>query len=204
MLRTYRTIGKRFVLIKDQTVQDGAGSVLLTPTFLQSHELDKLRIARVVHEAMYRSAPCILHSVTDKFHAALFHRFAQLPAIICMLTGDLRHQVQKRSSRPCTNAERCYVTEMLWAIVVVEVLDYLQHKRRDLPMLKWFTNLPSWLCQNDGSTIDRQMDSVFEAWKAGRTCGKSMLRPCDTECCCHSSFSHTGCGCQCPCVCNCP
>ncbi|CAN8069850.1 unnamed protein product [Agarophyton chilense] len=69
VVRTYRTVGKRFVLIKDQTVQDGAGSVLLSPTFLQSNELDKLMIARTVHEAMYRSAPCILHSVHENFEA---------------------------------------------------------------------------------------------------------------------------------------
>ncbi|KAI0561173.1 hypothetical protein FGB62_91g18 [Gracilaria domingensis] len=80
VVRTHRTVGKRFVVIKDQTVQDGAGSVLLSPKFLQSNELDKLMIARAVHEAMYRSAPCILHSVHDKFEASLRSKTASAEA----------------------------------------------------------------------------------------------------------------------------
>lgn len=210
-MRTFRTKGKRFVLIKDETVQDGAGAVLLQPAFTHSQELDKALIARVVFEALSRSTPCVLNSWTKQFEAKIFARFARLPAIISMLTGNLRDDIDKRRSNArCTNddtameEERCYITELLWAIITVEVLDYLQYKRRDIPMLTWLTRLPLQLCQYDASQITEEMNALFEAWKAGRLCGSSSGRPCDSECCCHGVVGQGNCGCQCPCVCNCP
>lgn len=204
VVRTYRTKGKRFVLIKDETVQDGAGSILLDPSFTQSRELDKNLIGRVLYHAINRAAPCVLRSWHAKFDVDLFRRFGKLPAVICMLTGELREDVEKQLLRKEGDNDRCYVTELLWATIMVEVHDYLQYKRKDLPLLTWLTELPLWLCLHDANKIDESMDEVFAAWKAGRCCGKYLSRPCDSECCCHSSFSQTGCGCQCPCICNCP
>lgn len=204
VVRTFRTCGKRFVLIKDYSVQDGAGALLLDPAFIQHNHLDKHLIARVIYQAIQRSSFCVLHSWHRKFAGALFERFSQLPAIICMLTGDLRQRVSEKNQRNDIENERCYVSELLWAIITVEVLDYMQHKRRDLPLLTWLIELPTWLCQNDASKIDVVIDEVFETWKAGRNCGRYVSKPCDSECCCHNEFSQTGCGCQCPCVCACP
>ena len=176
---------------------------MLDPTFTQTRYLDKLLIAKVVFQAIQRSAFCVLRSWHCKFEGSLFQRFSQLPAVICMLTGDLREEVQK-STRRSAEEDRCYVSELLWAIIMVEVLDYLQLKRRDTPVLTWLVQLPKWLCQNEAGAIDEEVNELFERWKCGRKCGRYLAYPCDSECCCHSSFSQTGCGCQCPCVCVCP
>lgn len=201
-MRTHRTKTKRFVLIKDLTAQDGAGAALLDPAFTHARRVDKALLARVVHEALQRCTPCVLYSWNRRFEPRLFHRFAQLPPVVAILRGSLREGLPRRADDD--GRDRCYMTEMLWAVITVEVLDFLQYKRRDLPMLTWLVNLPTWLCENDSSRIEKEVDAVFEAWKAGRLCGKSLLRPCDSECCCHNAVGLTGCGCQCPCVCNCP
>lgn len=202
VVRTFRTKSKRFVLIKDETIQDGAGAVLLIPSFTHSRDLDKPLIARVVFEAVNRCTPCLLNSWAKRFDGGVFHRFVRLPAVVAMITGDLRREVDKQRGVD-EDAEKCYMTEVLWAIITVEVLDYLQYKRRDLPMLTWLTQLPKWLCQHDATTIESEVDAVFEEWKAGRLCGASLGRPCDSECCCHGAITRASCGCQCPCVCNC-
>lgn len=207
-MRTVRLTGKRFVLIKDETAQDGAGAVLLAPAFTQSRELDKALIARVVFDAISQSTPCVLNSWTEQFEAQIFGRFARLPAIVAMLTGDLRESIEERRSDRSSDrdgdVERCFISELLWAIVTVEVLDYLQYKRKDIPMLTWLTQLPIRLCEYDASSIRDEVNVVFETWKAGRLCGSSFSRPCDSECCCHGLVGQGGCGCQCPCVCDCP
>lgn len=207
-MRTIRLTGKRFVLIKDETVQDGAGAALLEPAFTQSRHLDKALIARVVFDAISRSTPCVLNNWTKQFEAQIFRRFAQLPAIVSMLTGELREDVENRRRDGANGAgedeERCYISELLWAIITVEVLDYLQYKRRDIPMLTWFTRLPIRLCEDDASNVKDEMNAVFETWKAGRLCGSSLSRPCDSECCCHGVAGQGWCRCQCPCVCDCP
>lgn len=204
VVRTYRTRGKRFLLIKDHTVQDGAGAALLDPTFTHSRGLDKSLLGRVVLAAVYRAAPCVLHSWNRKFEAKLLHRFARVPAVRCMLRGDLRRSLDNSETADELLPDKCYLSEVLWAVVMVESLDYLQRKRRDVPMLTWLTGLPRWLCENDADEIDVEIDAMFETWKIGRVCGRTMTKPCDSECCCHNeALCSEHCGCRCPCVCDC-
>lgn len=101
----------------------------------------------------------------------------------------------------------CIVSEVVWAVVTVEVLDFLQGKRCDTPMLQWLVSLPLWLCRYADGGIERSVDAVLEKWISGRLCGSSkrglFWRACDSECCCHDVVDPANCGCQCPCVCVC-
>lgn len=181
--------------------------MLLNPSFVASRHLDKNQIAHVVFKAVQRSTPCALYSWNKKFDGKLFDQFSEIPAIAGMLTGDIRNELERGLSRGEDSNEydssKCYMTEIMWAIIVVEVLDYLQYKRRDLPFLSWFVSLPLWVCGEDSSKIEQNIDSVFSSWKAGRICGKLLSKPCDSECCCHRLSRQSFCDCQCQCICNC-
>ena len=206
VVRTFKTHGKRFLLIKDSTIQDEAGAVLLNPNFVSSRHIDKKQIAHVVFKAVQRSTPCAIHTWNKKFDGKLFEQFSEIPAVAGMLTGEIRKDLEQRLSREGSIAQdssRCYMTEIMWAIIVVEVLDYFQYKRRDLPFLSWFVSLPLWFCGGDPSKIEQNVDSVFSSWKAGRICGKLLSKPCDSECCCHGLSRQSFCDCQCQCICNC-
>lgn len=212
-MKVYRTKGKRFILIKDETTQDGAGAVLLHRDFTLSRQLDKNQLGRVLYRALDRSAMCVLHSWHAKFEGKLLSQFAKLPAVICMLNSDIRRSItqcpnccetrdDQQQHTTASKQQRCYMTELLWAIIMVELVDYLQHKRRDTPMLTWIVGLPQWLCKFDAAKVDVEMDRVFALWKSGRNCAKFRTTPCDAQCCCHTVLA-TGCGCICPCICTC-
>lgn len=227
MVRTKRTKGKRFILIKDHTIQDGAGASLLHPSF--THELSPQReqIALVAYQSVERSALCSLVSWHRKFSGRTLERFARIPAVSMMLQSDLRTRVIAHSlaqSEPHTHMEDddapsssefgvppnasgdCYVRELAWAVITVEVLDYLLRKRIDTPFLSWLVDLPLWICRGDNESVDDVLSRLVDRWLAGRTCGSFKFpfggRPCDSECCCHSVHGGS-CGCQCPCVCTC-
>lgn len=225
VVRTRRTKGKRFILIKDNTIQDGAGASLLHPSFTHEFSPEREQIALVVYQTIERSALCSLVSWHRKFNGRILSRFARIPAVSMMLQSDLRTRVLAHTlvhgDHPHAHGEMddppssrdgshvfsdCYVREVSWAIITVEVLDFLQRKRNDTPFLSWLVDLPIWLCRFDDDGIDEIVNRLVERWMEGRTCGSFGLtfgaRPCDSECCCHSVCG-TGCGCQCPCVCTC-
>lgn len=227
-MRTIRTKGKRFILIKDVTIQDGAGASLLHPSFTHELSPEREQIALVAYQSVDRSALCSLVTWHRKFNGRVFERFARIPAVSMMLQSDLRKRVLAHSlaqSAPSDNRRHsdiedppsseddnhhvlsnCYVREVAWAVITVEVLDFLQRKRNDTPFLTWLVDLPHWLCQFEDDALDDVINRLFDQWMEGRTCGSFGLlfgsRPCDSECCCHL-VSGTGCGCQCPCVCTC-
>lgn len=167
------------------------------PSFVHSLYLDKALVARAIMAALDRSCVCMLSHWDSHLDLALFSSFLQTPIIRTMLQSDLRAEI---SPHEHADTPRCWLTELLWAILTVEALDYLQAKRKDIPMLTWLTKLPVSLCSKSETCalIKSGLDQVFKEWKQGLSC--PLSHSCNPTYC-HSSASSCSCACSCVCFC---
>lgn len=233
VVRTVRFRLKRLVLIRDPVVQDGFGADLLTPAFTHSFNIDALLISRVVFKAVDRASLCMFVSWLRKFDHRVLQRYATVPAVSQLLRfvthseeGDFTWDnpapccglpVTTQGGHPlCSIGRRvgrhgdCYITDVVWAVITTEILDYLRRKRDNTPMLDWLVELPRWLTlQKENPLVHNSLNTLAERWLMGRMCGSysifAQFRACNSSCCCHDigNSLQIGCGCQCPCVCTC-
>lgn len=232
VVRTVRLRLKRLLLIHDPVIQDRFGAHLLSPSFTHSYNIDSSVISATVYRAVDRAALCVLGTWLHKFDYRVLQRYASIPAVASLLKAGSelsRGEPTTTSTSHCNDLassqetgrlngtfdkfERhgeCYFTDIAWAVITVEILDYLQRKRKDTPFLDWMVALPQWLASQRGNPcIHDGLNSIAERWTSGQLCGSfsifSGFQSCNSSCCCHDSRAsvHGNCGCQCACVCTC-
>lgn len=233
VVRTVRFRLKRLVLMRDPVVQDGFGADLLTPFFTHSFHIDTSLISRVVFKAVDRASLCMFVSWLRKFDHRVLQRYATAPAVSQLLRFATQLEGDDppwNNSIPCcgypvvphgnvpffTMAKKmgrhgdCYITDVVWAVLTSEIIDFLRRKRDDTPLLDWLVGLPQWLAlQKEDPPVHNSLNTLAERWLMGRLCGSysnfTRFRACDSSCCCHDigDSLQVGCGCQCPCVCTC-